>query len=95
MIPAELLMHLPYPCIYVKAPGLVEHVDGFFVWVDYDVNRGGPELRVQWMMDNMEHTMAQALHIGDGWTIHDCKKSEGVTCLPIFSPQLQEVQEDI
>lgn len=23
------------------------------------------------------------------------KKSEGVTCLPIFSPQLQEVQEDI
>ena len=72
VLPAELLMHLPYPCIYVKAPGLLEHTDGFFAWVDYDVNRCGAELRIQWMADTMEQTFAQVMHIEDGWTLHDC-----------------------
>lgn len=72
IIPAELLLHLPHPCIYIKAPGLVERADGFFAWVDYDINRSGPELRIQWMLDDIEHTVAQVLHIKDGWTIHDC-----------------------
>ena len=71
VLPSELLLHLPHPCIYVKAPGLLEHTDGFFAWVDYDVNRGGAELRIQWMVDDMEHTVAQVLHIAEGWTLHD------------------------
>ena len=72
VLPAELLMHMPYACIYIKAPGLLEHTDGFFAWMDYDINRQGPELRIQWMADTMEETFAQVLHIEDGWTLHDC-----------------------
>ena len=72
VLPAELLLHLPHPCIYIKAPGLVDHTDGFWAWVDYDINRNGPELRIQWMLDDMEHTVAQVLHIQSGWTIRDC-----------------------
>ena len=40
ILPADLLLHPPYPIIYVKAPGLVEDIDGFFYWVDYDTNHG-------------------------------------------------------
>ncbi|MDO5765110.1 MAG: hypothetical protein Q4P84_05370, partial [Elusimicrobiales bacterium] len=72
VLPAELLLHLPHPCVYVKAPGLLEHTDGFFAWTDYDVNRDGAELRIQWLADDMAHTFAQVLHIADGWTLHDC-----------------------
>lgn len=72
ILPAELLLHLPHPCIYIKATGLVEHTDGFWAWVDYDINRNSPELRIQWMLDDMEHTVAQVLHIKEGWTIRDC-----------------------
>ena len=72
ILPADLLMHLPYPCIYIQAPGLLEHTDGFFAWVDYDTTRQGPELRIQWMTDDMAHTVAQVLHILPGHTLRDC-----------------------
>lgn len=72
VLPAELLLHLPYPCVYVKAPGLLESADGFFAWVDYDTNHGSAELRIQWLMDDMSHSVAQVLHIGVGWTLRQC-----------------------
>lgn len=32
VLPADLLLHLPYPCVYIKAPVLLDRIDGFFVW---------------------------------------------------------------
>lgn len=72
VLPADLLMHLPYPCIYIKAPGLLEHMDGFWTWVDFDVNREGPELRIQWVFDTMDASVPQVIHIIPGATIRDC-----------------------
>lgn len=72
VLPADLLMHLPYPCIYIKAPGILEYTDGFWAWVDFDVNRGAPELRIQWVMEDMSHSFPQVLHIIPGGTIADC-----------------------
>lgn len=72
VLPADILMHLPYPCIYIKAPGLLEHTDGFFVWLEYDVNCDRTELRIQWMFDDMEGTFGQVLHILPGKTVKDC-----------------------
>lgn len=72
ILPADLLMHLPYPCIYIKAPGLLEHVDGFWAWVDYDTNRLGPELRIQWVFETMDASVPQVLHIIPGATIGAC-----------------------
>lgn len=72
VLPADLLMHLPYPCIYIKAPGLLEHMDGFWAWMDYDTNRQGPELRIQWVFDTMDASLPQVLHIIPGATLQEC-----------------------
>lgn len=72
ILPAELLMHLPYPCIYIKAPGLLEYMDGFWAWVDFDTNREAPELRIQWVFDTMDASVPQVIHIIPGATILEC-----------------------
>lgn len=72
VLPADLLMHLPYPCIYIKAPGLLECADGFWAWMDYDTNREGPELRIQWVMQAMDASIPQVIHIIPDGTIQDC-----------------------
>lgn len=72
VLPADLLLHLPYPCIYIKAPGLLEHMDGFWAWVDFDTNRLGPELRIQWVFDTMDASLPQVLHIIPGASLQEC-----------------------
>lgn len=72
VLPADLLFHLPYSCIYIKAPGLLDGMDGFWAWMDYDVNRDGPEFRVQWVFEDMQHSIPQVMHILPGANIHDC-----------------------
>lgn len=73
VLPDDLILHLPYQCIYIKAPGLAEYVDGFFAWLESDQRwPDRPELRVQWVLDSMEHSVSQVLHLVPGGTIADC-----------------------
>ena len=72
VLPSDLLMHLPYPCIYIKAQGLLEHMDGFWAWMDFDTNREAPELRIQWVFDTMDASVPQVLHILPGSTLREC-----------------------
>lgn len=72
VLPVEQIMHLPYPCIYVKAPQLIRGYDGFWSWIEYDMTRKAPELRIQWLMDDMEHTTPGYLHLLPGATLGDC-----------------------
>lgn len=72
VLPADLLMHLPYPCIYIKTPGILEQMDGFWAWIDFDTNRNAPELRIQWVFEDMEHSYPEVLHIIPGGTLADC-----------------------
>lgn len=72
VLPAALLLHLPYPCIYIKAPGILEHTDGFWAWIDYDAKRNAPELRIQWVLNDLRHSFPQVMHIIPGGTIEDC-----------------------
>ena len=72
ILPCELLIHLPYPCIYIKTPVLLERTDGFFVFAEYDENHDRAELRIQWLTDDMEYSIAQLLHLLPGKTIKDC-----------------------
>lgn len=74
ILPAELLFHLPYPCVYIHAPGLTKNIDGFFAWVEYDFDRNTPELRIQWMLHTYDKTFPQVLHLLRGKTIEDCVK---------------------
>ena len=68
-LPIDLLLHLPYPCIYIKCPGFLEHIDGFFVWVEWDVNRKAPELRVQMVFESLDHSIPMVLHLIPGGTV--------------------------
>ena len=72
ILPSDLLLHLPYPCIYIKAPGLVDNTDGFWVWDEYDMNEKRAELRIQWVTSDMGYSVAQVLHLLPGATIKDC-----------------------
>lgn len=72
VLPAELLLHPPHPIVYIKTPGLLERVDGFFYWVDYDITRKGAALRVQWVWEDMSHSFGQAMHIFPGATLREC-----------------------
>lgn len=71
VLPCDLLLHLPYPCVYIKAK-ILEDTDGFFVWVEYDINRKEPELRIQWVVEGMKHSVPQVLHLIPNATIKDC-----------------------
>lgn len=72
VLPAELLTHPPYPVIYIKAPGLLEETDGFWYWADYDINQGTTELRIQWVVDTFDYSVAQVMHILPGKTVGEC-----------------------
>lgn len=88
ILPCDLLMHLPYPCIYIKATCILEHTDGFFVFVEYDTNHSRPELRIQWMFEDMQYTFPQVLHLLPGKTIKDC-------ILDTIHTTQENLQEDI
>lgn len=72
VLPADLLLHLPYPCVYIKAPVILNHIDGFFVWDEYDINTGKIELRIQWVTEDMDASFSQVLHLLPGHTLKEC-----------------------
>lgn len=73
--PAQCLLRLPQPILYCRAAGLVSAMDGFFCWVNDNADRGGPELRIQWLSHDQKHSAAQALLLLPGASIHDCMKA--------------------
>lgn len=71
-LPVELLMKLPFPCIYIKAPDIIEDTDGFWAWIDYDVFSKGVELRMQWVYKAYDASIPLVLHILPGKSVMDC-----------------------
>lgn len=90
ILPSELLMHLPYPIMYIKAPSAFPGLDGFFFWLDYDVNNGNTELRLQWLSDDMQTSVARVLHLLPGENLQACiydtmkTSAENVGTIPAF-----------
>lgn len=70
-LPFDLLLHFPFPCIYVKTPNLIEHIDGFFAWVEYDVNRKANELRVQMVAKDYMWSIPMVMHMIPGGSINE------------------------
>lgn len=84
-LPVELLTKLPFSCVYVKAPDIVENSDGFWAWLDYDVFRKGTELRMQWVTKSFENSIPLTLHILPEASIMECIRdtfSESMKWLP-------------
>lgn len=47
VLPAGLLLHLPYPCVYCATDQVADGFAGFFAWIEEDANTRGLELRIQ------------------------------------------------
>lgn len=71
-IPWEILLRLPYPCVYIRAPGMRKGIDGFFAFIELDLNYHTLELRMQTVAGDMDGTMPFALHLLPGATLADC-----------------------
>lgn len=71
-LPWEVLLRLPYPCVYIKAPGMKQGVDGFFVWIEKDTNRHVLELRIQILDAGMDKTVPAVIHLLPGATLGEC-----------------------
>lgn len=79
ILPAQLLLHLPYPIVYIKAPALNELMDGFFFWIDYDIETKMTELRVQWVYNDMSSSVLDVLHLLPDKTLRECINSTNIT----------------
>lgn len=70
-LPTELLYRLPYHCIYIKA-NIFDRFDGFWCWVEYDVNENHTEFRIQYVDKSMDKSFPLVLHLIPGATLEDC-----------------------
>lgn len=63
-LPVEAMLHPPYPCVYIKCPGaLDEYVDGFFAWIEWDVNRKLYEFRTNFTLPDMSGTVTTQIEL--------------------------------
>lgn len=63
-LPVEAMLNTPYPCCYIKCPGVLdEYIDGFFSWIEWDVNRKIYEFRVNFMLANMSGTVTTQIEL--------------------------------
>ena len=72
MLPIELLLHIPYPAAYIKAPEIIKDYDGFFYWIEYDINKNVHELRIQFLSNDKLNTYPQMLDLVPDATVKDC-----------------------
>lgn len=79
ILPSQILLHPPYPIIYVKAQTVLEAMDGFFFWIDYDVNQEAAELRLQWVFNDLTHSLADVLHLLPGKSLRECINDTNTT----------------
>lgn len=68
-IPVEVLKNLPYPCIYISVK-TIKSIDGFFVYVESDVNTGRLELRLLIVKDD-EEFFPIIIHLKERATLYD------------------------
>ena len=69
VLPTEGLTHLPVPCVYVQAPGIIaEGIDGFYAWSeDGEI----PVLRLLFVFDGLDLMLPSYLYIKEA-QLSDC-----------------------
>jgi hypothetical protein len=63
-LPVDVLLHPPYPCVYIQCPGFFDrYIDGFFAWIEWDVKRSLLEFRVSFLASTMDRTVSLMLEL--------------------------------
>lgn len=92
VLPAELLTHMPYPCIFVKTD-VFPLSSGFWFFLEYDINTGATELRLQLINEEMDASHGLVLHLIPGGTILDCFRATAEETEKYMPPHLVEEEE--
>lgn len=73
VVPVEILEHLPAKCVYIDLPKSIKqtYLDGFFAFIEHDVNTHMKELRINPIDANGEPSDHHSLHLYPGATIGD------------------------
>lgn len=71
ILPSDIIMSLPYPCLYISSDAICDGVVGFWVWIEDDVNTHDIELRIQWLNEDGK-TVPGVLHLLPQATIAQC-----------------------
>ena len=94
VLPTEIIFHLPYPCIYIKAKCYAQF-DGFWAWIEHDINENRAELRIQWVSTDMEHSMSLVLHLIPGKNLRDCIQDTAKVSLSHIKADIKPQSETI
>lgn len=63
-LPVEAMLLPPYPCCYIKCTGVLdEYIDGFFAWIEWDVNRHLYEFRVNFSTLDLSATVPTQIEL--------------------------------
>lgn len=71
VLPSDIIMSLPYPCVYISSNEICDGVVGFWAWIEDDVNTHDIELRIQWLEESGK-TVPGILHLLPHATIAQC-----------------------
>lgn len=72
-LPVGILENLGSDCIYVKAPDVVaNHFDGFFAWVDVDMQAKEHSLQFLFCYEDIQDTFAIRLYLDRGELVSSC-----------------------
>lgn len=74
VLPVDLFFALPFPCCYIKAP-IFDGFDGFWVWIEFDLNEIRNELRIQLVSEDGKSSVPSVLHLYPGHTLKECRIS--------------------
>lgn len=71
-LPVEAMLLPPYPCCYIKCPGVLdEYIDGFFAWIEWDVNRKIYEFRINFAALDLSETVPTQIELHKS-TLEEC-----------------------
>lgn len=71
VVPVEVLEHLPAKCVYIEFPETLKqsNLDGFFAFIEHDIETQMKELRINPINKNGEESQFYALYLSPGATI--------------------------
>ena len=75
-LPMDVIMNLPYDCIYIESPNLDENCHGFFVHIESDVSEDNPRLELRFLVVYNDKTVsAYMMHLLKNKSLFDCIKA--------------------
>ena len=101
-LPIDILRQLPYPVMYIRADGLFDDArgtqfDGFWYWIEHDINKHVDEIRIQIVEKNRPETIPIVLDLDKTGTVGSCieKTKKAIKDAPLSVPGIVNASQDM